>query len=113
MANKLYKVNVEVDVYVMAAGLAEAAKIGRSHSGEELVQFGQAHASEVGSVYELPEDWEDIVPYSKDSHEVRSCRAIMKASKNKEVIVSPVEVKEELPVELPKNEDLPQLRFKI
>ena len=131
MSNKLYKVNVEVDVFVMAEGLAEAAKIARLHAGQEIPEFGLAHASEVESIYSIPEDWENTMPYSKDASEKRTCNAIMKASKGKAVEVkesietpetpdAPPQKEhktslqtEELPVELPQNNDLPQLRFKI
>jgi hypothetical protein len=132
MANKLYKVNVEVDVYVSADGLASAAKIAREHAGQEIPEFGLAHASEVESIYSLPEDWEKTIPYSKGAKEIRNCAAIMKAVKESSDTVeivkpepAPEPVKkekehkptiqpEEFPVELPKNDDnLPQLRFKI
>ena len=131
MANKLYKVNVEIDVFVMADGLGDAAKIAKMYAGGEVAEFGLAHASEVNSVYEVPEDWKNVMPYSEKAQEKRTCSVIMKAAKaspqdpKQEVKEPPtpvVEVKvskkepepeEELPVELPKNNDFPQLRFKI
>ena len=129
MTNKLHKVNVEVDVYVMAGGLAEAAKIALAHAGQEIAEFGLAHASEVENVYKLPEDWKKIVPYSKGNSEKRTCKAIMldvKTKKESKPVITaqpspeeppepvPEPVLEDLPVALPKEDtDLPQLRFKI
>ena len=109
----------------MASGLAEAASIGRIHAEQEISGFGLSHASEVGNVYEIPEDWKDIVPYSTDSHEKRTCKSVMssvqKTDKTPDPLpppekkeIAPVEEVEVLPIELPKDDDdLPQLRFKI
>ena len=128
MSEDLYKVNVEVDVFVMASDLGEAAKIARLHAGQEIPEFGQAHASPVNSVYEIPEDWENTIPYSKEAHEKRTCKGIMTAPKKEETQnqsppkkkkkkrrkPQPQPVENDLPVELPKDEpDLPKLRFKI
>ena len=125
MANKLFKVNVEIDVYVMADGLKGAAQLAKLHAGQEVAEFSKAHASEVGSAYEIPEDWKNTMPYSKDAQEKRTCSVIMKATQDhpkapqaplKEVETPVAEVdapQEDLPVELPKNNDLPKLRFKI
>jgi hypothetical protein len=134
MGDKLYKVNVEVDVYVMAESLGDAAKIAKHFAGDEVPEFSKAHASEVSSLYEIPEDWKNQIPYSKNGNESRTCFTIMKEQPKEEIKqsqtsmelkpepetinieVTPenVEQEEELPVELPKQkDDLPPLRFKI
>lgn len=124
MAGKLYKVNVEVDVFVFASSPLEAAQIAKQNAGQEVAEFAKAHASEVNSVYDIAEDWFHIVPYSVNSIEKRSCAAIMKENKTEIVSqpdpeVIPISLKEEkhhedLPVPLPQEDsELPKLRFKI
>lgn len=60
----LYKVKVEVDVFVMADGSEEAIKTGKENASSEIEEFATAKAMIIKKETEIPKSWIDAIPYT-------------------------------------------------
>lgn len=136
----LYKVKVETELMVMASNQKEAVSIGISAAPNEMAVYGKGNASVVNHILEIPEDWKNVIPYSKEPRETKKCYEIVSSiyaeskkemaeediqeiikirenSKNVNEVI-PENRRDPKPKELPWSETksgrpLPYLRFKI
>ena len=121
---QLYKVHVETEILVIAQGADQARTVAKVNLANEV--NGCVFKEELANKSNLPEDWEDVIPYSPSNYpqEIRKCGEIVKdieAPKEeiKKEVEEVIEEKEtittttgevKLPVSPPSH---PKLRFKI
>ena len=73
MSKKLYRVQIETEIMVIANSNSEAIEIAKKNAPAEIPVYGKGSAFPVRDISEVPEDWKSVIPYSNESNETRKC----------------------------------------
>lgn len=85
MDKRLYKVNVEVELVVLAKDPKEAVEIAKNNAPNEIQNYGNGKATVIKNFSELSNDWLNCIPYSNGQIEI-SCKSILEDYFNKDDI---------------------------
>jgi hypothetical protein len=85
MDKRLYKVNVEVELVVLANDITEAVEIAKDNASNEIQTYGKGKASVIKNFSELSNDWLNCIPYSNEPTEI-NCKGILEDYFNKDDI---------------------------
>jgi len=73
----LYNVKISTELMVVANSDVIAIEIAKKNAPNEIATYGNGHATVVRNESDIPEDWKNIIPYSKDSKETKKCSELV------------------------------------